>query len=114
MQREGTSRYFVFSQSYRQHAFLKEEFNYLDVPIVKTMAATDILDCTIECLNSLLCLSLNMAASKGVDGKLWCELLSSDKYRSPKEFKGNKTSHHYWIKVGPFLTVLLFYKGNFT
>ena len=41
-----------------------------------------------------------MAASKGADGKLWCELLSSEKHSNPEEYKGNESSHHFSIKVG--------------
>ncbi|XP_022809351.1 uncharacterized skeletal organic matrix protein 5-like isoform X2 [Stylophora pistillata] len=38
-----------------------------------------------------------MAAAKGADGKFWCELLSSDKYRNAEDFKTNKSSHHYSV-----------------
>ena len=60
----------------------------------------DIFDCTFKCLSNPSCLSLNLAASKGADGKLWCELLSSVKYDNHKEYKRNETSHHFSIKVG--------------
>ncbi|XP_066021695.1 uncharacterized skeletal organic matrix protein 5-like [Pocillopora verrucosa] len=33
-----------------------------------------------------------------MDGKFWCELLSSDKYRNSTELLGNKSSHHFVIK----------------
>ncbi|PFX13775.1 hypothetical protein AWC38_SpisGene22117 [Stylophora pistillata] len=29
--------------------------------------------------------------------RLWCELLSSDKYSVPEEFRKNKSSHHFYI-----------------
>ena len=38
-------------------------------------------------LSNPSCLSLNLAASKGADGKFWCELLTSDKYINPCEYK---------------------------
>ncbi|XP_027060571.1 uncharacterized skeletal organic matrix protein 5-like [Pocillopora damicornis] len=36
-----------------------------------------------------------MAAFKGAEGNLWCELLSSDKYRDIKNYKENMSSHHF-------------------
>ena len=60
----------------------------------------DTFDCTLECLSNPSCLSLNLAASKGADGKFWCELLTSSKYTNPGEHKENKTSHHFFLKVG--------------
>ena len=50
-----------------------------------------------------MCLLINMAAFKGEDGKLWCELLSSDKYRDPANHKGNRRSLHLFIQVGTYL-----------
>ncbi|KAL9954447.1 hypothetical protein ACROYT_G041988 [Oculina patagonica] len=82
----------------RQHVFTKHEFQYLNVPKVETFTVYDVFDCTFECLSNPFCFSVNLAASKGADGKLWCELLSSDKYRNFTEYKGNKTSHHFAIK----------------
>ena len=59
----------------------------------------DIFDCTFECLQTPSCLSINLAVNEGADGKLLCELLSSDIYRSYMEFKSNGTSHHFSIMV---------------
>ncbi|PFX25318.1 Basement membrane-specific heparan sulfate proteoglycan core protein [Stylophora pistillata] len=38
-----------------------------------------------------------MAASKEAYGKLWCELLSSDKYRDAENYKENTSAHHLSI-----------------
>ena len=100
--------YYVFATEFdtlyhphlRQDVFIKDEFHYLNVPRIGTYTVHDIFDCTFECLSNPSCQSLNMAASKGVDGKMWCELLSSTKYSKPEEFKGNGSSHHFSIKVG--------------
>ena len=89
----------LYHPDLRQDVFIKDEFHYLNVPRVGTYIVHDTFDCTFECLNNPSCLSLNLAASKRVDGKLWCELLSSQKYSKPEEYKGNDTSHHYSIKV---------------
>lgn len=87
------------TQTFRQHEFIKYEFHCLDVPRVGAIAVSDAFDCTFECLSNLLCFSVNLAASKGVHGKLWCELLSSDRHRNSTEFKRNESSHHFAIKV---------------
>lgn len=81
------------------HVFSKHELHYLDVPKTGTVTVNDIFDCTFECLQSSMCLSLNLAVNKGADGKLVCELLSTDIYRSFTNFKGNISSHHFSIKV---------------
>ena len=83
----------------RQAFFIRDEFHYLNVPRVRARIVNGIFDCTLKCLNNPSCLSLNLAASKRADGKLWCELLSSEKYSNPEEYKKNVTSHHYSIKV---------------
>ena len=40
-----------------------------------------------------------MAAFEGADGRLWCDLLSSDKYRNAENFKENLRKH----KLASFL-----------
>ena len=84
----------------RQDVFIRENSHYLNVPRVGTYTVYDVFDCTFKCLSKPSCLSLNLAASKGADGKLWCELLSSEKYSNPKEYKANESWHHFSIKVG--------------
>ena len=80
--------------------FIKHEFHHLNVPLVGTVAVSDVFDCTLECLSNSFCFSVNLAAFKGAHGKLWCEFLSSDKFRNSTEYKGNKSSHHFAIEVG--------------
>ena len=88
----------------RQAFFVEEEYHYLNVPKIGTNIVFDVYDCTFECLRHPSCLSLNLAASKGADGKLWCELLSSVKYDNPDEYKRNDTTHHF-IMVGQSLSL---------
>lgn len=83
----------------RQRVILKETFHYLHAPSIGTLAAHDVFDCTFECLSNPLCSSLNLASSKRADGTLLCEFLSSDRYRNPKEYKRNQSSHHLYFKV---------------
>ena len=91
------------SQTVRQHVFNKDEFHYLNVSRVGSFTVHDIFHCTFECLSNPSCFSVNMAASEGAKGQLWCELLSSDKYRNPKKYERNKTSHHFSIMVSVLL-----------
>ena len=92
------------SPTVRQHLFIKDEFHYLNVSRVGSFTVYDIFDCTFECLSNPSCLSVNMVASKGAKGELWCELLSSDKYRNAKDYEETKSSHHFSIMVS-FLLV---------
>nr|XP_058961427.1 stabilin-2-like isoform X1 [Pocillopora verrucosa] len=79
--------------NFRQRLFAVHEFHYLNVLPVGVRMVYDDLDCTFKCLYHPTCISVNLVA----EGGLWCELLSSDKYSNPKEFKQNKSSHHYQI-----------------
>ena len=58
----------------------------------------DDFECTFRCLHHPLCVSVNLAA----EGDLRCELLSSDKYSNPNEYKEKKSSHHYFFEVRRF------------
>ena len=89
--------FFLFSSAVTDvtHFFSRHEFHYLNVPKAGTVTVDDIFDCTFKCLRIPTCVSVNLAASKETDGKLWCEILSSSKYLNPTEFKENGTSHHF-------------------
>ena len=93
----------LYLPEFRQDVYVKEEYHYLSVPKVATFTVYDNLDCAFKCLRNPSCLSINLAASKGADGKLWCELLSSEKYSNPKEYKSNKSFHHFFQMVGKIL-----------
>ena len=95
----------LYHRDLRQDIFVKDDHHYLNVPRVGTYAVYNTLDCTIECLSNPSCFSLNLAASKGVDEKLWCELLSSEKYSNPGEYKRNQSSHHFSIKVSLLFSI---------
>ena len=85
-----------------------DEFHYLNVPRVGTFTAYDEFDCTFKCLRNHLCFSVNLAASNGrADGKLWCELLSGDKFSNSENYNRNSSSHHFSNMV-VFLFVLFF------
>ena len=44
-----------------------------------------------------------MAAFKAADGKLWCELLSSDKYRDSANYKENMSAS--FVYSGRYLSI---------
>ena len=79
----------------KQSMFTKYESHYLNVPKVGTFTAHDDFQCILECLKNPLCLSINVAASRRPDGKIWCELLSSDIHSNAKDYMENKQSHHF-------------------
>ena len=85
------------NQAAEQSYFLKEEFHYLDVTKIRKFTIFDMFHCALACLRNSLCLSLNMASSRGTEGKLWCELLSSDKNRNAENYHKNTSSHHFSI-----------------
>ena len=87
------------SQTHDWLLFSVDEFYYLDAARVASPTAHDDFDCTFKCLRNPFCLSINLAASKDINGKLWCELLSSDKYKNSLDYRGNKTSHHLFLLV---------------
>lgn len=89
------------SQTVKQRQFSKDEFHYLNVTRVGTSTVYDIFDCIFECLSNPRCFSFNFASSKGEGGKLWCDLLSCDKYRDFREYNENVTSHHFFTMVRP-------------
>ena len=107
MQQDFTS----LSQTVKQRQFSKDEFHYLNVTRVESFDVYDIFDCIFECLSNPLWFSFNFVASKGKDGKLWCDLLSSDKYRDfrDSEYNENMTSHHFFTVVGFLIPTLFIY-----
>ena len=89
----------LYHPEFLQDIFIKYEYHYLNATKVGTFTVHNSLGCPLKCLGNPFCLSVNLAASKGADGKFWCELLSSEKYSNPKMYEGNKSSHHLTIMV---------------
>ena len=86
MQRDKEARYSLFSMN---------KFHYLNVPRVGIFLVYKDFECAFKCLQHPSCFSVNLATK----GKLWCELLSSDKYSDPKEFRQDKSWHYFYIVV---------------
>nr|XP_058965720.1 uncharacterized protein LOC131792365 [Pocillopora verrucosa] len=80
------------------HTFTRHWHHYLNVTKLGTFVVKDSFNCAFECLRLPSCVSVNLASSEGFDGKLWCEALSSDKYRNKADFRGSESSHHFSIK----------------
>lgn len=98
--RQGSKQgWLPFEHTSRQCQFFQEEFHYLNVARIGVFTLHNLFDCTFKCLRNALCLSINVAASKGANGKLWCELLSSEKYRDAESYNENMSSHHLSIQV---------------
>ena len=84
-----------FDSQFRQDVFTHDDYHYLNVPRLETFTVYGIHACNLKCLRNPSCLSVNLAATEiAFDEKIWCELLSSEKYSNPEKYKRNKTSHH--------------------
>jgi len=90
------------SHTFRSRLLSVDELHYLDVPKVETIRVFGDFDCNFRCLNNPLCFSVNMATTKDLSGKFWCQLLSSDKYSHAKNFMESKSWRHFSIMVGKF------------
>ena len=95
----GVAAETLYHPHLRQDVFLKDEFHYLSAPVIGRSEVIDGFDCSFKCLSSPLCYSYNLAASRGPDGKFWCELLSFDKCSHPGNYSRNQSSHHFVAKV---------------
>ena len=58
------------------------------------------IDCAFACVANTPCVSFNVASSPKENGKLRCELLREDMFRSPDSLIFSRQFHHYSIKVG--------------
>nr|XP_058951921.1 L-rhamnose-binding lectin CSL2-like [Pocillopora verrucosa] len=54
-------------------------------------------ECGLACVNSLSCLSFNLAVFHGMNGKLLCQLLPTDIYNNSDKFAISEQFHHYSI-----------------
>ena len=79
---------------FHQDIFSQDDYHYLNVPVVGSFTVDNTFDCTLKCLRNPCCFSVNLAAYRGANGKIWCELLSSEKHSNPEKYKRNQTSHH--------------------
>ena len=56
-------------------------------------------ECAFACVDNVSCVSFNVALSPNKIGKLRCELLTEDMFRSPEKLSNSQQFHHYSRKV---------------
>ena len=88
------------SLSHNWLLFSVDEFHYLNAARVASTTAYSDFDFTLKCHRNPFCQSINLATSKDTNGKLWCELLSSDRYKNSLDYKESKISHNHFLLVG--------------
>ena len=75
-------------------------FQYLQGTLIDSSCeVVQAIDCAFACVAKDPCVSFNIALSPNESGKLRCELLSEDMFRSPDNLKDSQQFHHYSIKV---------------
>ena len=89
-------------QQVRNANFVIDYFHYLNVSQVGSALMSSSIDCGHACLK-VSCLSFNLAAFPDGDGKLWCELLATDKYNASDKLEANQLFHHFNIFVSYIL-----------
>ena len=81
-----------------------EHFNHtLDVSKIEGVPVQTGSECLLRCVNNDRCYSTNVEAFHPdlPNGKIWCDLLPTDKYNASEKFKTNHTFHHYsiWVSI---------------
>jgi len=80
--------------------FVVHKFQHLQGSLLDSSCAVVHDDeCAFTCVDNAPCVSFNIALSPNQNGKLRCELLSEDIYRSPDKLIVSQQFHHYSIKV---------------
>ena len=79
--------------------FMISEFSYLNITSIARNLIQNENDCGYACLENSSCFSYNVAAFPGVNGKLLCELLPSDKFNNSDKLNASKEFHHFYIPV---------------
>ena len=82
--------------------FIEHKHHYLNVSQIGSALVSTFFDCSVACIKTVSCFSFNLAASPDIDGKLWCELLATDKYNASDKFHASQFFHHYSIYVSFF------------
>ena len=105
LQRDTTKRlhYVIF----KDHLFYA-----LDGKRIETGFAETKEHCLLKCVKNQECFSTNIGVDSGPDGRVLCELLSSDRYRSSGNFRQSSVFHHYSIPVSWSFLILIVIKLN--
>lgn len=81
--------------------FIEHVYSFLDISPVVSIKVHNSITCTLHCLRNEQCYSTNFAIDFDNQGHV-CDLLLSDKYKSPYKFQKNVAFHHYSIAVGDY------------
>ena len=81
--------------------FVKTSSVKLDALKLANLKVSRVGECTFECISNQDCYSVNFAAS--LDGKRFCELLGTDKFRQSQHLVESREFDHCYIKVSKFL-----------
>ena len=81
--------------------FIEHFYHVLDVLNIERVAVETGSECLLRCVSSDRCFSTNVGAFQLPNGKIWCDLLPTDKYNTSEKFKTNHTFHHYsiWVSI---------------
>ena len=78
----------------------KDEFSYLKITALNGRDFFDNMpECSLACLDTPSCFSLNVGATRDVNNRIPCELLSLDKYNNSDKFVPSSNFHHFSIAV---------------
>ncbi|KAL9966881.1 hypothetical protein ACROYT_G025018 [Oculina patagonica] len=72
-------------------------FHALDDKLIETAYVETVKHCLLKCVKNRQCFSTNFGVTLRDDGKVLCELLSSDKYNSSGSFQQSSSFHHFSI-----------------
>ena len=76
------------------------KFQHLQGPLLESSCEVDQDDeCAFACVANAPCVSFNVALLPNENGKLRCELLREDMFRSPDKLTNSQQFHHYSLQV---------------
>lgn len=82
--------------------FIDHANHYLDVPEIDSKQVINMMHCLQQCIRHQRCFSTNVAVNPNQNGRLTCQLLSTDKYNASMSFKRRKFFHHFSLVVRHF------------
>ncbi|XP_078363504.1 uncharacterized protein LOC144647596 [Oculina patagonica] len=77
--------------------FKAHKFSYLNITSLGTDYVVNGRECGLACVNIPSCFSFNLAAFSDIKGRIFCELLPSDKYNNSDKFVTSQFFHHFSI-----------------
>lgn len=89
-----------FHQGVSYANFAVHTFQHLQgSPLGSSCEVVEVEDCAFACVDNPPCFSFNIALLPNENGKLRCELLSEDMFRSRSKLTVSQKFHHYSIQV---------------